>query len=408
MKGDQLENICFVENIIKNKYDNFCTVVLFNASLFIKNEQLENVSYFSTPQIPADKIDNIREGSFYFFEDSIASFKKANTTFVAKHFIFQNALFRKRLIDRIAVHHSETSSAKTEFISYHVNVGHGNCSFLFDKYTKNIWLVDCSNYDYLNKTCYQGNIDMCINQIKKEFSLSKFHIKKVFITHPHFDHYSGIETLIKNNYIDSSTEFVLNPYYQFSKPKWNSLLNKIFALGSMIIEPIAANSSSTIEILYPKNRVIANKRSSYYVPDSIIQSNPNNASIVFAVKSLNKTFLFTGDIETSAWDIVDTCYPCLHNCDYYTISHHGSDNGHIRTKCVPKNIPILTVSDCLNKKQQANSVQPILMGRDKAYSGIYSLNVINDFKKFKKQIIYTEYAPHFVKIEWNSNAVCTV
>ncbi|MCL2722238.1 MAG: MBL fold metallo-hydrolase [Treponema sp.] len=403
-----MKNIYFIENIIKTQNDNFCLVALFNASLFLENKQLENNSYFAVQQISNSLVRDVNEGSFYFFETSENSFRKANFTSTAKSFIFQNALVRKRLINNITKQLSKSSSVDEEFVSYHVNVGHGNCSFLVEKNTKSIWLVDCSNYDFLNKTYYQTNIDMCINRIKERFSLIDIHLKKVFITHPHFDHYSGIETLINNKYIDSSTNFYLNPYYHFSNPKWNNLLNRIDKLGSMIIEPISPNSSSTIEILYPKNRVIANNRSSYMIPGSIIQPKINNTSIVFAVKSVNNTFLFTGDIETDAWDIVDSCYPYLHNCNYYTISHHGSDNGHIRTKCLSKGISISTVSDCFNRNHRGKSVQPILMGRDKAYSGIYSSNVINDFNKFKKPIVYTETAPHFVEIEWNSNNVCRI
>lgn len=46
--------------------------------------------------------------------------------------------------------------------SYHVKVGHGNCSLILSKYANGyeLWMVDCSTYDYLNRCDYPGFVSL--------------------------------------------------------------------------------------------------------------------------------------------------------------------------------------------------------------------------------------------------------
>ncbi|GHV83235.1 hypothetical protein AGMMS50212_05750 [Spirochaetia bacterium] len=404
-----MEDIYFIENILsaprgeesnpgmlKTQNDNECTVILFNASKFLENEQLDNSDYFNIQTIPISQLDDVKQGTFVYN----TNLSQNVYTRVARHFVSQNNMLRRTLINNTAQDIYEPKIDRN-IVSYHVNVGHGNCSFLVDKSKKDIWLIDCSNFDYLEHKSYQKNIDSCITHIKDKYCLQKFHIEKVFITHPHFDHYSGIGILINKGFIDADSFFYINNYYTFASGKWNDLLAKIAALKpKKVIEPIFQNSFSGVDILYPEQSVVRTLATKGSTSKTIIQSNPNNASIVFLVKDINKSFLFTGDIETEAWDIVKKCCPHLLNCDYYAISHHGSDTGHKRTKC-PMGKSISKVSDCIK-----HNAQPILMGRDGAYSGIYSTKVLSDFKN----IIYSQQdasgiPKDFVEIEWELNNV---
>jgi len=397
-QGNILENIFFVENILKTKGGDNCTVILFNASSFREKERPENSDYFTVHTIPVQQLNDVTEGSFYFYNPDTHLFQRANNTPIARYFIFINNIFRRRLIDKTITENKDESNTSKEFVSYHVNVGHGNCSFVVEINTKNIWLVDCSNGDWCHKGKYQTNIDACVTYIQERFHIKQFHILKVFITHPHFDHYSGVDTLIDKGFIDSKTIFYINSYYNFANGLWNNLLNRIAGLTTSrnIIEPIIHSKFDGVDILYPKQSVVRTSATTGGPYGRIIQPNANNASVVLKITDTNnKSFLFTGDIETAAWNTVDTCYPHLGNCDYYAISHHGSDTGHDRTVC-PMKCSISNVTNCLK-----DNVRPVLMGQDKAYPGIYSPKVKSDFKN----IIYTENAEHFVEIEWRTNTI---
>lgn len=109
--------------------------------------------------------------------------------------------------------------------------------------------------------------------------------------------------------------------------------------------------------------------------------------------------LFTGDIETEGWDNVLTCMPRLCESNYYCISHHGSITGHIRNKCIQLNRKISTLSDCA----YSTKIQ-ILMGRDGAYSGVYSKKVLTDFNKIEK----TEDSQKYFELIWGSGNLARV
>lgn len=87
-----------------------------------------------------------------------------------------------------------------------------------------------------------------------------------------------------------------------------------------------------------------------------------------------KKLLFPGDLETKGWNEINPCNICASNINYYAVSHHGSINGFNRNVC-NQHKSINSVTDCL-----PNNVNAVLMGRDGAYSGIYSPVVISAFQ----------------------------
>lgn len=274
--------------------------------------------------------------------------------------------------------------------SFHINVGHGNCSIILFKEnnTWKIWMVDCSYYDYTNYSRYRnhyGNIIRCLNDIEKEYGVNV--VSKLLITHLHYDHISAIDKLISDGYINKDTEVWMNTKYPWIQPSYLRILSNLNAINVRFIDPIVSNSTEQIKVLYPQ--IIFDKTNQ--PPLNKI----NNSSVVYQIVLNGKRMLFPGDLETDGWNELSCCYPYLKHTDYYCISHHGSINGHIRKSCKPQGRKILNLSDCSCSRIQ------ILMGRNNAYSGIYSPMVLRDFKGIKK----TEDAKHYIMINWDSDEV---
>lgn len=272
--------------------------------------------------------------------------------------------------------------------SYHINVGHGNCSIIVFCENGNYaaWMIDCSIYDFMNKQNYSLNLDACLHEINARFAISK--ISKLMITQLHYDHINGIEHLIRTHWVDENTEVWMNTKYPWKQPTYNRILLQLKALNVKFIDPIVANSMQHINILYPS--VCFDKR--IKSPND----NINNSSILYQIHFGERSMLFTGDIETEGWDKVEKCMPGLCDSTYYCISHHGSITGHIRNECPVFGQTRTTLSNC----SRSTKLQ-VLMGRDGAYRGIYSKQVLNDFS----HIVKSEDAKHYFCLDWNTAKV---
>lgn len=156
-------------------------------------------------------------------------------------------------------------------------------------------------------------------------------------------------------------------------------------MGIKFIDPVIANSTQHINILYPDI--------SFNMKNIAPKNNINNASVLYQICLNGHKMLFTGDIETEGWESVNTCFPHLNKSTYYCISHHGSIIGHIRNSCVDSNKLINSLAGCT----RGTRLQ-LLMGRDNAYKGIFSKQVISEFKN----IIKTEDACHYVRVKWDN------
>lgn len=269
--------------------------------------------------------------------------------------------------------------------SFHINVGHGNCSIIVFKNHRNyeMWMVDCSVWDFMNSTMHINQLQSCLNYIHDVYRVNK--ISKLLITHLHYDHINAIPYLIKNGYIDYKTEVWMNIQYPWRQPSYLNILSQLNAIGVKFVDPVVRNSTSTIRILYPSKSY----QSGYPAPNNHI----NNASVLYQIKLNGKSMLFTGDIETEGWNKVK-CAPYLWGSDYYCISHHGSITGHIRNRCIYKNVNSL-------KFCASNTKVQILMGRDGAYSGIFSSGVLKSFKNICK----TDEASSYIELNWKSGNV---
>lgn len=185
-------------------------------------------------------------------------------------------------------------------------------------------IINTDTGDFFMIDCYDDSIF-------KAYLPANMHIKALFITHQHYDHFKGMEYLINEGYIidyliyspyerrygDNSIEYdewtdfnnylayfvnngtkVYTPCRQddFSKPWWNIDGLRIWMIGPE--KNIA--SSDTREL--------------------------HDASLVFTVKGEKRTCLFTGDASDTSlnWIAKNTNNHCD---DILHASHHGSING---------------------------------------------------------------------------------
>ena len=262
--------------------------------------------------------------------------------------------------------------------SYHVNVGHGNTSFLIvcfrDKNNAKpvVVCIDC-------KRKHAGrdaiNFNACVSYIKNKFSINKFELDIFLLTHPHIDHFSGIVYLLNKRYITNNTEIWLNTHYGYPSSFYNAVLEPLSLKCPRLkfVNPVSLNSFSGMNIWYPEKIIKHNGNES---SNTQIEQNPNNASVVtqflFTIGMKKADILFTGDIEMQGWDKVH-CLPFLGKTKNYCISHHGSRNGYQRNFC-HNGRTITKITDCRNSIKNA-----ILMGKDGAHKGIYYKPLLDDF-----------------------------
>jgi len=409
MPNNEKSNIYFVEsiNFIKSDTENGndeYNVVLLDVTKDSGKGYENNLNFKILDNLTEKQIESIKEGQFVFYNYENNIFSNANGSKIAKQHILANNIIRSKL----NYYQEKNNTAQIVFqvdsqvFSYHINVGHGNCSIIVIN-GDHFWLVDCSNHDYMNKTCYDQNINSCLDALKIRFKISNIVFEKVFISHTHFDHYSGVLRLINDGHINNQTELYLNYYYSCLSKNWTNLLSRIYETGCPIIEPTGKlQSNPNIEIWNPEIRTLRTKSKinrnypANNVPFQIV-SRVNNSSVLYCFKIGSKTILFTGDLETQQLDKLKHCFNDL---DYYVVSHHGSINGHLRNHC-PLHNNIKQVTDCIKK----DSIK-ILMGRDNAYKGIYSAQVVNDCCK----LCYTEKNDSgnlckFFEIDWQSSDI---
>lgn len=332
----------------------------------------------------------IPQGEFVYYDGRRLQVAEDNPVSIM-HTELNRQLIRRIGFENYGNQPEEVNENISDVHSYHINVGHGNCSIIVyrenDSY--NMWMVDCSVFDFTNKHNYRANLDDCLNSIRNRFSVE--HISKLLITHLHYDHINGIEHLITIGWIDANTEVWMNTQYPWKQPTYNRILLQLNALGVRFIDPIVGNSTKNIHILYPD--ISFNRK------NMAPKNNINNASVLYQICFEENSMLFTGDIETEGWDNVSTCMPSLRKTTYYCISHHGSITGHLRNNCLPAGRGIATLADCAD----LTKVQ-VLMGRDGAYRGVYSGKVLGDFKN----IVKTEKMQKYFSLDWKTGKVCSV
>lgn len=141
------------------------------------------------------------------------------------------------------------------------------------------------------------------------------HIDVVVITHPHPDHYGGLSALLDQI---SMGEVWDNGQAEAEDPDgaYTKLLNKARRRGARVLTPrqLCEHSrhfaKARVEILWPCPR---------YQPALDLNDN----SLVLRITHARASYLFTGDIEASAEDILLSRHPDL-RAQVLKVAHHGS------------------------------------------------------------------------------------
>ncbi len=366
---------------------------------------------YPTVPIPKKAKRPLHEGQYVYIDGEHLISVTSNS--IAKRRRADNRTYRERLLSERGIDELESYySDETLVKSYHVNVGHGNCTIILiqDHNFYQIWMVDCGAIDQMNHINYYSNIDNCFADIAHILNKDKssLFISKFLLTHWHHDHISGIPYLIRDGYIKQTTQFYMNLYYEHSSQCMNEVLKKLDNLHVSCYEPTSflnhKHPRKTIAILHPNCRI--RRKYSHKDPNSRFVSNINNSSVVYSISVVGRTMVFPGDIEKEGLDYMTMTRTCQNQplcyTDYYCVSHHGSFNGHIDIACRGRSY-YNTIGECLCDLPIKKA---IIMGRDKAFSGIYSPVVQNYWKQILKysEVDASGKPCKAYVLEWNSGA----
>jgi len=158
---------------------------------------------------------------------------------------------------------------------------------------------------------------------EEEFTTNKPFFDAIILSHDHSDHGSGLKRIMK--------KYGTKKFWYPKVDKQNSVvLTSLQAYAnhpSVMIDHQAIDNETDIgnlgdvsmEVLWPE-------------PDKI-DSNPNNNSIVLALKLNGTTFILTGDAEGMVWQDIANTIP--QGTMFFKVPHHGSKNGTIQNNQTP-------------------------------------------------------------------------
>jgi len=165
-------------------------------------------------------------------------------------------------------------------------------------------------------------------------------IQELIITHPHLDHFSGANRLLKDYQVKSVTLAPFWNAYGAGPPTYRQMINKIeeencsvdFISGYGRIYPEGALDTSAssnplfdtesifIELLGPPNSMI-----SQLERDGKLDT--NHLSIMARLNWKNFKMVFAGDAQMENWSHFDSEGMLSEKCNILRSSHHGSCNG---------------------------------------------------------------------------------
>ena len=368
--------------------------------LDIDKAEVPNDIVVSVPinQLSFENGKKIEDNNFvYYSANNQFPFENGNKDPRALELINRSSKLRKELREKSQNHPIELlradSFVNSIITSYHINVGHGNCSvILFESENfKRLWMVDCGT-NYCVKGPHLENIDDCFDDIAKRLGVNKdqLHISLFMLTHLHSDHYNGLEMLFKQGYCDANTQFFINLDYAVASSTYVRILDKINNEECLVNTPIrnvdpARKTQYVPTVIFPDKRIFKNNPSPIHIP-CYIEPKANNSSVIYLVFGSGKSMMFPGDMEKKELDLMTSssnCTPFLNMVDYYCVSHHASITGHLNCKCLDPKHPCPTCIRCC----KYNLDRAIVLGRDRAFNGIYNQTVINDFGQ---DIAYSE------------------
>ena len=373
------------------------------VSLFLNSQQM----------FYRDSNRRIQENDFVLYQpDSDYQFRYGNEASRAIALRNENRNLEQELIGR----HLSGDAAPArlcrkpdEIKSYHVKVGHGNCSLILMVFGSSyeLWMVDCSDYDHLIRRSYRKSLDQCLSDIAAvlNINLDNLKVSRFMLTHKHFDHYSGLSYLMERGLIDRNTVVYANLYYDCSSPVWNRILKEFIRIQCHFVEPVYGNlNNGAICVCHPECRIYQNSGSVQAGVANRVVSKVNDSSVVYAIRLDDKIMVFPGDLEQKGFvsmSAASKCRPWLYRADYYVVSHHGSRNGHPTMPCASSGRACPTPLACVTYRLK----KAILMGRGGAYPGISDTGVTGYWGTLLGVLEYSERTNNYLELNWKTGVV---
>ncbi len=202
--------------------------------------------------------------------------------------------------------------------AHFLNVGCADCTIF--EMGNDVVVIDCGYRRFNNGASKPTNIASYLKNY-----IGKTYIDLLIITHPHHDHYLGMEDLIGGFTV---AEFWGSPYERrygdnsLSIDDWNEYnnlkgrlipdSNKKFTCTKGVRKTF---SGCEFVVLGPRNTI-----------NSDDTRECHDGSLVIWVSTPSNKFIICGDASNSELDQVKSDWK-LSGCDVLRCSHHGSDNG---------------------------------------------------------------------------------
>jgi competence protein ComEC len=189
-------------------------------------------------------------------------------------------------------------------------------------------------------------------------------INQIVVSHPHNDHYSGVERLI-NNYQDTKALTLTSLWrYDEDKPGYNSIINTsvqkdiaiTFLSGYTQVfpdeSPVKDPNTVRLELLGPSNQFIETLHDAK-------ELTTNHRSIIARLQWGNFLMVIAGDAQMETWTHFDSEQMLADPCSVLRAAHHGSANGTQYERITRLSAEVLIVSSDPNGKDKL----PDLIGR---------------------------------------------
>lgn len=162
-----------------------------------------------------------------------------------------------------------------------------------------------------------GPDDLVLERLSEVMPIEDRKIEEIIITHPHADHISGLNEVLKRYEVGK----IVLTKIEYESDTYENLINLINEKQIKTTTPAIGDieyvfDQGKITYLWPGNEVLN------------YQNNTNNTSIVFRFDYRNFNCVFSGDAEIESWQkIFDNSSNFLHNVLAIKIPHHGSKTG---------------------------------------------------------------------------------
>jgi competence protein ComEC len=157
-------------------------------------------------------------------------------------------------------------------------------------------------------------------------------ITHIIITHPHSDHYNGIDPILNTYRTINGISLTSLRHVDSNTPSYNNIINTAVSKGIPINflsgytqmypdqSPVIDTSTLQVELLGPSNQYI----------EDLYQSgnlNPNHYSIITRLNWCDVHIIIAGDAQMETWAHFDSEQMMMGPCSVLRAAHHGSANG---------------------------------------------------------------------------------